>query len=674
MSTRVVDRVDDWDERPFDGGYAGMAELAADEFSGVVRAGGAEVYLTGGTVVAVRRGSIEDIEGASGTTFRAPDPALPLLAVMQADDADVRAEYYSEETPISEVDRTLSDGGFTGFLELSENVLSGDYYVVYHGGTSSSVAFVGASEQLISGDEAFEKADGEVGIYRVRQVDIEPVDVPEPTEPAATSTAADDTADAEEADAADDDDPSDEERSEAADDGDAEPTSEPSSSADDDADDDAEPPEPTPSDSADGDGSSDTEPVGGGSAQQGGQAARTAAPGTASSSSGQATDLETRGVPSLDPGQTTYPRRPSDTSPGSTGTGGAPADSRDHPGGRASGSGARAGGAATAPQTQGRGEAAGAELADLERDLADREDEIEELEAELEAARSDQAELEAELESVREERDTLASEAEQLREELGRLEEELGAATDAEHRMSPAEAIEGTNLFVDYESKGRATLAKAHGGAESRDELVDNLQLGVHTEFDQGAVAVSGRDFTEFLHDTIEYRFAEWVVGQLLFEIRETGHAESLEDLYDAIPEIRRVEFDGAVEVTSVEDGEEQVMAERFDVIFRHRMGDPLLVANVNDSRDPATGSMMTSLVTTAERVGHSEESLAAAFLVTSSFFESEALETVAEATKGGLLSRDKRTSFVNLSRKAGYHLCLVAAREGNFHMEVPEL
>ena len=32
------------------------------------------------------------------------------------------------------------------------------------------------------------------------------------------------------------------------------------------------------------------------------------------------------------------------------------------------------------------------------------------------------------------------------------------------------------------------------------------------------------------------------------------------------------------------------------------------------------------------------------------------------------------RASFVNLSRKQGYHLCPVEARNENFHLAVPEL
>ena len=51
-----------------------------------------------------------------------------------------------------------------------------------------------------------------------------------------------------------------------------------------------------------------------------------------------------------------------------------------------------------------------------------------------------------------------------------------------------------------------------------------------------------------------------------------------------------------------------------------------------------------------------------------------DALETATEATGGGILSRDKRESFVRLSRKDGFHLCLVESRDGDFHFSVPDL
>ncbi|WP_432758191.1 DUF7527 domain-containing protein, partial [Halobacterium salinarum] len=49
--------------------------------------------------------------------------------------------------------------------------------------------------------------------------------------------------------------------------------------------------------------------------------------------------------------------------------------------------------------------------------------------------------------------------------------------------------------------------------------------------------------------------------------------------------------------------------------------------------------------------------------------------EPAGDATaSGGLLSRSDRESFVNVGRKAGYHLCLVEDRDDAFHLTVPEL
>ncbi|MFB6307791.1 MAG: hypothetical protein ABEH35_00535, partial [Haloarculaceae archaeon] len=180
MSTRIVERVDDWETVPFSGGYAGLQTLSDDGFSGVVIAGPARLFMLNGTVVGILDGSIEDFESAEGTAREAPHESLPLLAVMQERSDEVRAKYYTEDTSISEVDGTLESGGFTGYVELSENVLSGDYYLVYHQGRSMSVAYVGQSEQLLTDDEAFERTDDEVGIYEVRPVDIDLVEIPEP--------------------------------------------------------------------------------------------------------------------------------------------------------------------------------------------------------------------------------------------------------------------------------------------------------------------------------------------------------------------------------------------------------------------------------------------------------------------------------------------------------------
>ena len=151
----------------------------------------------------------------------------------------------------------------------------------------------------------------------------------------------------------------------------------------------------------------------------------------------------------------------------------------------------------------------------------------------------------------------------------------------------------------------------------------------------------------------------------------DTGNQRRLRDLFDTLPQIDRADFQGTV-VVHDEQGVER--EETFDIVMRSRKGTPLLVANVNDQRDPATGAMMEDLIGAATRAAEQHDDLGSVFFVTSSFFEPDALEAAEDATKGGLFDRDSRGSFVRVARKQGYHLCLVEARRGEFHVAVPDL
>ncbi|WP_246987696.1 DUF7527 domain-containing protein [Halorientalis marina] len=808
MSTRAVEQVDDWDTRSFSGGYRGLHDLADEGFSGIVTVGPTRLCMTKGTVVGVLDGAIEDFEDASGTAHVAPSPALPLLAVMQEGNSEVQAQYYTEETPIREVNGTLSDGNFTGYIELSENVLSGDYYVVYHQGRSMSVAYVGNTKQFLSEDEAFQRANDEVGIYEVVDAGVDVTEIPEPagaaggdtgTADAATgAAAAAETADADATEAAETTAATDDSATADADtaaDSDADPAG---ASA---TDTDPEPEGATATESADGEadrtaqadtgstpdrreeggsrderqgagdrGESRTETrsegrdtaaetrsrtderdqrdrAEGGSRSRSGEAdsrgddatrsrgrdqsrggagSRTESGGTGgarredagrssestggaaaggsrrggrgttggSADAGSVGDLETRSIPSLDPSRTAEPESEEANAPGGgvaspqpepEPRGGTPGrePSRDPNQGAAPAAGdARdpADDRAGEPADTGGHPGAGTggepgEIERLEAELDDREAEIDELEAELDARDERIEDLEGELEELRSERDDLQDRLERMESRIDDLRTGEGGESIADRRrMGPGEAIEGTNLFIRYGSKGEATLENAHGGSATREEVNANLDIQYHTQFEAGDVAVDGDPFDEYLEGTIQYRFVEWVVRVLPYEIRDTGHEGALKDLYDAMPRIDRAELNGTISVVYQEDGEEQRTQERFDVVLRDRMGNPLAVANMNESRDPASQGMMEGLITAARRVSESKESLAGAFLVTSSFFEPEAMEAASQATGGGLLSRDKRESFVKLSRKEGFHLCLVEAREAQFNLSVPEI
>jgi hypothetical protein len=753
MSMRTAELVTEWDSVPFDGGHEGLRALADREFSGAVVSGSTRLFMLNGRVVGIPDGDLETFENGGGTARQAPHDALPLLAVMQGTAGEPRAQYYTEDTPVSEVDRTLTDGKFTGYVELSENVLSGDYYLVYHQGRSMSVAWVGSSQRLVTDDEAFEQADDEVGIYDVVPAEIEPVELPEPepdtaveevdtssTEPAGgsefdtapTETAGESEADtppAEPAMATDSDDEfaesaietdtgdtterrddivasSRDERSgtpsgppgskaagasqgSAVDSGrsagsdrpepeldgaaadhsvgatdvdtgtdeataDSTPQREPASSAGESRS------EPRERESA----TAQPEPATERTAESGVDEENTASQSAAETSAATATAFETRSIPSLDPGRsssdaavTPDPTRSEPAAEPSPPTDDQPAQSPSEP------SEQREQSTGTpAPQRE--------QVTELEGELDERESQIGQLESEIRDLSTENEELAAE-------RDRLQSALEEARAEIQRLEEQLESAempASGGVQLTPGEAIDGTNLFVRYHSKGEATLAKAQSGSADRAAVEENLRLEYHTQFDAADAVVDGAEFETFLQESIHYRFVNWLVRELLYEIRDTGHANPMSVLYEALPEVDRAELNGNVSVVYTENGKEHREQEQFDVVVRDRMGNPLVVANINDSREPATNGQMTDIVQTAERVGNSSGSLAGAFLVTSSFFEPEALETAEEATSSGLFSRDKRKSFVNLSRKDGYHLCLLEARNNEFHLAVPEL
>jgi regulator of replication initiation timing len=840
MNTRTEERVDDWGTRPIATGYEGLHDLADDGFSGAVRARGTWLFMLNGRIVGVFEGEIEDFESASSTAYEAPDPSLPLLFTMLEKGGEQQAKYYTEDTPVAEADGTLSSGSFTGYIELSENVLSGDYYVVYYGGRSMKCAFVGNSEDLLTGDEAFERANDEVGIYEVRNVDIEVTDVPDPSgaaggasddasggnataggpnadletgagadvadetggvdtgsspsgedtaagsgdahqsepeltskardPPASTGTATDQqAAAAREATTAEEPDPAGKER-ESAEVDDTETVSsrdeaaradgsvadstpnggtapEPETGSESDIDpthpteresfgatgaDTTDPPEAetevedaeastetteSPTDASDS-GTARSPTAGTDAAADDGPEqeswdADLGSGGTSSTESEEVTPdaesekewREAQTIPALDPNRTSTGdegRRQGQSAGGrGAGTAGATeaqtsnqtsaanpgqtdsqrqATDRGQTGGQnQSGDRGAANGGVQQPNQQDEA---------LKQEVLEREDKIDQLQqrvsnlqSEREGLRSERDDLQAENESLREEVEELEGEIQRLEQAVTRLKGEVedarqaaGGAPNASQRISPAEALQGTNLFVRYASKGDATLSDARAGNADAEEVNANLRLEHHTQFESDDVAVDGQAFDEFLTNTLEFNFVDWIVGGLLYEIRDTGHATALEALYHAIPEIDRAELKGNVSLVYSENGDEIREQQQFDVVLRDRMGNPLVVADLNDARQPVTQDGMANLQHSASKVKETNEHLSSAFVVTSSFFEPGALETAAEATSGSFLSRDSKESFVKLNRKQGYHLCLVESRGRDFHLNVPEL
>ena len=656
MDGEILDVVTEWGTRPVADGVSGLYELADGEFSGAVTDGTAWAFVLNGRFVGVFDGTIEDFEDASLTAYTAPDMALPLLYAMQARGSEVRGQYYSNDTPLSEIDGTLSSGNFVGYVELSENVLSGDYYVVYYGGRALPVAYVGNNRRLLSGDEAFERAADEVGIYSVVDADIEVVDLPE--RPAGMEAASG----SEPADSDDD----------AVSTADADPGADTGDAVADDTDADASTAAGVDTDDADdGDASATTAEDEFRTLGELSGVDDPPAPDAEASTTGA--DAESSETPSesdggaVDPAQTEAASSTADTAA-------TPDASTDDEGEAVAAStddvvidDATADGAATDAD-------ATATPAELDR-----------LRRELDAVRATKAEVAAERDRIASERDDLSAEVDRLRDriaslesEIERLEREADGAGDADaapaQELSPDEALSKTNLFVRYEDKAAATLERAEGRV-SPAELRDNLRLNYHTEFETDGVTVDGQPFEPFLRGTPEHRFAEWLLTAVTHEIRRTDTRAELSKLYEAIESVDRIDLDGEVDVTAEDaEGAVETTTVAFDVVFRDKMGDPLFAASFDDSRDPTRAETIRSLLDGAESVSRAVESFAAAFVVTTSFFDADAMEVAVDATRGGLFSRSSRKSYVKLSRKSGFHLCLVEARDEDFFLSVPEL
>ncbi|MFP4218296.1 MAG: hypothetical protein ACLFR6_05595 [Salinarchaeum sp.] len=554
MSDRIASRIDDWSTRPVSDGHRGLHQLADDSFTGAIDASALDitVVMLNGRVIGVFGGALDTLEGAALTAYEAPHPALPLLWVMRADAGSPRAQYYTEETPLSEVDDTLSSGGFTGFIELSENVLSGDYYQLYYGGRSLSVAFVGQAEQVLTDEEAFNRAADEVGIYEVYDASVSVQELPE------------------------------------------------------------RPPDPEPT--------AESEPR--------------------SMASGDSPDASSTDETTSAPDTTPTAESPSSPTSGANSGLSAPDPSADVP---VDGVEVTTSTDAVAPSA----------VSDAEYD---------QLQAERDELQTTVTEL----------RQTNA----ELRERIAELEARLEAAPTADPpdtELTPQSALAQTNLFVRYDSKGEPTLGDVLHDPVDRMELEANLRLEHSTQFDAANATVGGEPFRAFLEGTLEFRFAEWLLQTLVHEIKETNNEDGLRDLYRLIPEIDRIQFYGEVTLGS-NDTETEAGSMPFDVIARGQMGDPLLVATIETSNDPVTEPTIADLHESTAAAVRSHPSIGAAFAVTASFFEPEALQATAELTGSGLLSFDARRSHVKVTRTEGYHLCLVEVRGQRHHLAVPEL
>ena len=648
MRAETETRITAWETCSADDGYDGLHALAETGFSGAAVANGTWLFMLDGRAIGLFDGPIETFADAPITTYVAPHPALPALFVMREQGGETRAKYYTGDTSLADAAETLSSGGFTGYVELSENVLSGEYYLVYHRGRSMAVAFVGGQDRLLTDDEARTRANEEVGIYEVRAANVGKVDLPEPTEADSnpiTSSGSDPerVADGNRPAGPSTTDPTEPTRG-------VEPESEP----DDPVGSTAGTTRPTPPSDSMPESDTDTSPQ---REREGEAGDDTPTTPTARWGSVVEAPVEERFAAEQQWRQTVrIPSLETDRSALASSDRSRDRDQKSD--------------SAPSPDIESTSDVETAEGTAASKATPTTEETIAEPDTLGERRAREAAEAETEAEA-----DRLRREVASLRERLERLETPDAAESPSEDRtesavraepIQPTRALSETDLFVRYAAAAEPTLEAARSDRADRSAVEGNLRLERHTGFDPTGVTVEDRPFETFLEDRLEYRFTDWAVRQLLFDLRETGHEDDLAELYDALPRIDRIDFGGTIVV-------DEDTRRSFDVVFRDRMGKPLVVADCIGSREPIDEEQVASFVTAANETVEVATDLAGAMLVTTSFFDPGAFETATEATRSGLLDRSARESYVTVSRSCGYHLCLIEMRDA-FHVRVPEL
>jgi hypothetical protein len=691
MEASTVARIEEWDRREVHDGRVGLSELGDAEFSGAVDAGSTWLFVLNGRIVGESGGSADNVAaGDALTAYTAPHPSLPLLFAMRERGGERQGRYFTDETALEEVHDTLSTGGFTGYVELSEQVHSGDYYVVYYGGRSLSVAFVGTSGRLVTGEEAFGRARDEVGIYEVYSVDLEVREPPEPSAGGrveATGNTTDDpvgglpdpdpdtdrdriggrsTGDANEADASTGDDPveglrdpdpdaargrSEESEPSGGDTTEAGGTEPTRGTPDSDTPDKKDPEDGTGTVETDAEASRgetrerSTVGTGASSGESGGRGrSGSASDGMPQPDTDGVSWDDGRTVPALDPERSAVRNEGDATGANASRESGPPPGHQ--PSEPSSGTGPPGGG--TEAESDGRVERV-------------REDRVAELESEIEDLRD-------QVESLSRERDRLAKQRNRTIESGTDVDPTGGPSTEQTREnktLTPKEALAGTDVFVRYASANRPTLADAHRGAASFEAVKQNRRFKTHTRFDAGGATVDGAPFESFLRNTLAYRSVAWLTTTFLFELRAIG-PEGFRDLYDALPEIDRAEFDGTV------GGSEQ--APVFDIVFRNKTGEPLFLVDLEEGQEPTGGGLVAELLDRSRSVAESRRSVAGVFLITSGAFDAGAHEAVRNATKSRFFGGDSRASFVQTTRNDGYHVCLVEAGAEGFHLTQPDV
>ena len=619
MDNGILKRIESWESRSFSNGGLKLEELLSSGFSGMIGSEMEWMFILNGRIIGYQGEKIQEFGKKDSNVYTAPHPALPILFYMQVSEKIGESmRYYTGEKSIEEIDSALKENKFTGYIELSDDVLSGDYYIVYHGGRSMDVAFIGNMDRLISEEESRRNIKSEIGIYQVNRVNIKPIDItikdPE------KKKAAEDVVESK-------NDKLEKKHAEIIEN----------------------------------------------------KELLTQSKGMGNDTIETAIELEkeenkfkneaawraSRVVPSIDPrrdGELVELLKKS--------TEWKTEDKNQYEKIQLNEN-------VPSKKVEIEMEYITEKEEGYEKTVEEVEEMIESDAKEIVEEDTDRI-IDHESENIELEGgeniiELISSDIESMK---GNVSMEK-KTVDADYAMRSAIVFiryknpSGPTIIKSLKKKEKI----------GKDAVNRNLNYGSNNQIqgiNEGTTLVKGdngepEEFNEYLEKTTEMKFIKWLFGSLIYEVIETGNIKSMKLVYAAIPKVDRIRFRHKIEAKE-KNGELRAYA--FDIVMEDDAGNPLIVANMKkDSAEPTEISDVDMLVEGASRVSASVKSISAAFLVSSSFHSSEALTAADESMKKRFGSRKKENTKVKASRKNKYNLCLVECRKGErVCLKIPSL
>lgn len=202
-------------------------------------------------------------------------------------------------------------------------------------------------------------------------------------------------------------------------------------------------------------------------------------------------------------------------------------------------------------------------------------------------------------------------------------------------------------------------LGNEHLHNKLKNSIIKNISIKKILPIPEKITIFNGElSIPNLLNNTESYKFIEWVLFKLFFQIKENGTMSDFENLYYSIPNITKISF------TESDNGEMRILFKKDSCL--------LFIAQIGNSSTKSFDEFITDINSFKNTIG--KESLLSALYLSDNDFNPQTVSKYKELTKVPsfkILNR-KQKGYVRLSANLGYTLFLVSKKQNDFNLSQP--